>query len=259
MPSFELPGDQPENRQWLTRALATIARQEIQRPLDPIAVEFSHSRAAAPRFNTAPQSPYARVAERLQREFILKAMASDDEALPQVAVDPSVEAGCLVIAKTLRYAPLGYLAYTADQNQSPNIAELEEALRKSSNIVRKFAETDRDRARIYEETLNIYPLSDVEPYEPQPFAFAQTAEGLRYVVSTQSLDHADARIVAAESAGELPQVGKHRKCAALGAVMEGLWSRAVDICVEGPSLFPNDLSPEPVIYPTNFPYTSPNR
>jgi|GEM_PF-5404693 len=257
MSSFELPGDRPENRQWITRALAAIARQEIQHPLDPIAVDFSHSRATAPGFNMVPQSPYARVAHRLQREFILRAIASGSDRLTLVAGDVSVEAGCLVIAKTLRYAPLGYLAYTARRNQPPSLAEIGEALRDSTNPVKNFAETDRDRAQIYEEIFNVYPLGDATPHEQEPFVFTQTSEGLRYVASPLSLQYAEARIAAAEQAGELTQVGKHRKCAALGMVMDSLWARAIDICVEGPSLFPNDLSPEPVVYPTNFPYTPP--
>jgi hypothetical protein len=253
----ELVGDRPENRQMITKALATIARYGIQHPLPDIPTDFSHTRATAPGFNRVPQSPYRRVAARLQQEFILRAIASGNDMLTLTAGDPSVEEGCLVISKTLRYAPLGYLAYAAGKNQPPDMSELGDALLGSADAVVSFAQTDRDRARIYEEVFGIYPLADVAPHEPQPFVFTEAPQGLRYEASPQSLQFADARIATAEGTGELQEVGRHRKCAALGRVMDGLWERAVAICVEGPSLFPNDLSPQPVVYPANFPYEPP--
>ncbi len=243
-----VPDDSKETRKSQAELLAAIVG------LGPVATRFSHL------FEFAVDSdgrrvmehalPYEWLGVKLAEDFIARAQQSGDEHVRRIGHYGPVWQGCRGIGMVLSFAGSAYKRHTANEWRSIDWVEFETSLRASSDIIRTFASIDRDRAGIREIDFGIdVRYRNIPSYERIPFVFERNDDGdLRYGLSMHTLRQADFLIAQEEESGKLSELPSHRKCPALGIVMETLWQQAITDCMKGPTLFPNDLSDGPVTY-----------
>lgn len=244
--------DSKEMRQTRVRHLAVAARAPFWDGLPAIATDFSTD-PFAPQYGGL--SPYRHLASRLRTEFVVQADISGDDDVIKLAIAPTTWQGVVGIAKILRAAPAAYKAFTASEKRPPDKEELTASLLASADVHQPITGTDRDRAQVLETVFGIRPDKDIPPTYSMPFIFERTDTGVHYCPDADAINYANGIIGRLIAKGEIDRdVEKHRRCAAIGIVLDRLWERGVTICAEAPSLFPNDLSTKPVAYPEAFPY-----
>lgn len=186
-------------------------------------------------------NPYADLAEKLYREFNQQAILTGDKKLMTLASESVTQHGFNVIAKILSFAPRAYKNYLSQTGKPASIDELSEILKRSSGVTRTIASEDNDRGTIYESNLG---LLNIDPlYEDMPFVIEDNELGEAvFTMSPLTARRTKIEIIGKELSGELDPVENYRKCPALGIVLESQWNKAVDMCVQDPALFTDDLS-----------------
>lgn len=224
-------------RSYQARALADIVKGSEDKALDPAYVpDFTPDT----RFDDA----YGRLGERLYVDYAQKGDATGNEALRELAKRAINLHGCYVLTRLMRYGPEAYADYSKDQPfHQPSILELAGIMQRSSAVHKTFADLNKKDNTTAETAFGLLTFApqyeDIAPFQITPDAQG----GLVFDASPVLLRRAKIEALQKRLAEGLPIGGEPgEKCPAIGMVLDGLWSKGVELCATDPQLYAADLA-----------------
>ena len=182
------------------------------------------------------EGPYGDLSIRLWVEFVNQARACGERRYEELAASLSVASGFNVIGKILSFAPAAYTEYCMKNDQPLDLSQLEEILRRSAkSIITLFA--DRDISSNVTLETNFGLRGFLPEYDEIPFIIESDTEGeLSFLPAPNSLNKTKLDIYRWKR-----EKDESARCPAYPNVLNMIWDRAVDACVNEQELFPNSL------------------
>jgi hypothetical protein len=113
---------------------------------------------------------------------------------------------------------------------------------RSSGVLKPFANCDIKTNKTLENSFGL--LEHPPVYEETPFVIAPNQDGrLVFGESPSTLLQAKIEVIGRTLAGNIdPGAAGDIHCPAVGIVLNSMWAKAVESCVENPELYPADLA-----------------
>lgn len=189
---------------------------------------------------------YGRLGERLYSGFVAMAAASGEERLIKLAERPNILNGSYVMTSILRYAPAAYQNFLESRNTSEpepesSVTELGDIMRRSSDIVKLFADRGQRSNSTYEINFGLWHYPPV--FESVPFVIEPDIKGIPvfHEAPLTSL-HTGREIMSRRVSGDLTPEDDAEVCPAIGRVMTAFWNTGINVAVQEPQLFEAGLA-----------------
>jgi len=184
------------------------------------------------------KGPYASLMRGMHLNFVAQAASSEDTRYVVLVKSSGIAHGFNVIGRILSWSTDAYKHYSLERSEAPQPTTLGAILHNSMPTVDQLAGMEGADNTTYEKNFGLLRYGPV--YERLPFLIAEDSKGdlslqlSRLTLQKTVVDIYNDKINKSENS--------NRRCPAIGKVMRGIWSEAIEACVVDPQLFPAYLA-----------------